>query len=357
MRVAVDIGFGFVKVMTEHGRRKIFPTLIKNRVSTGLKAIIEAKQDDYAITYWEVESDSSKEKKNLRKCYVGDAAMTNGADRRWEDKNQFNADDLKILITTAVALVNPNNEDIDLSIGLPMSYFIEMKDKLEQALKSINSRIAISGISEERIVKVNSIFTFAQGAGAYWSGILDIDGNIKNYELAGKTVGVIDVGYRTVDYLIMKKGRKGINMIEELSGSFEDDGMNKVYNDIGLALQADGIGNIELTEIEKAILWFGSNLELLGEEINLIEYEKKAYKDRADSIASKIKKKWGKQEETISTVLITGGGGITLFEYFEDKFKQAKLQSNEDREDEEFASFANCAGYLGIQARKMKKST
>jgi len=356
MRVAVDIGFGFVKVMTEHGKRTMFPSLVKNRIETGLKAIIGGKQDDYAITYWEVQNDNSNEKMNLRKCYVGDASLTNGADRNWEDKNQFNADDLKLLITTAVGLVNPNNEEIDLCVGLPMSYFIEMKDKLEEILKNINSRILISGIEKERIVKFKSIFTFPQGAGAYWSAILNTDGKTKNLELAGKTVGVIDIGYRTVDYLVMRKGRTGINMIEEMSGSLEDDGMNRVYQDIGLALQNNGLGNVELTEIEKAILWFGSQLDILGEEINLINYEEKAYKERAESIASKIKRKWGKQEETISTVLITGGGGKTLFEYLEDKFKQAKLQDNEDKNDEEFASYANCAGYLGIQARKMRRS-
>jgi plasmid segregation protein ParM len=360
MRIAIDIGFGFVKVQTETGIRKMFPSLVKNRVETGLKGIVGGKQDKYSVTYWDVDDSKPEEKLNIRKVYVGDAAMTNGGDRNWEDKDKLNVDDIKILITTAIALVNPNNEPIDVCVGLPMSFFTSMKDELMALLKKINARLLIGGITGERSIKVKSVFVFPQGAGAYWGAILDTNGEIKDAELAGSTVAVIDVGYRTVDYLVMKKGREGINMIEELSGSLEDDGMNKAYQDIQTALIESGRGTVDVLEIEKALLWFGAELELLGDTITLMDYEAKAYKDRAESIASKLKRKWGKQEETMKAILISGGGGNALLENFKDKFRQAKpihdIVFEQEVEEGELSSYDNCAGYLGIQARRMKKA-
>lgn len=345
MRVAVDIGFGFVKVMSEEGKKEKFPSVIAKRASNSLRDIIGGSVDDYAINYWEMGING---KDNERSLFVGDAGITNGGTRKWEDKDQFNVEELKIFIATAVGLVNPNNEEVDLCVGLPMSYYLQKREELINVLNSVNASISYVGKNKDvRKIKFKSIFCFPQGAGAYYSAVCTKDGEIKDYNLATTSVGVIDVGYRTVDFLVMGKGRKGITLVDGLSGSLEEDGMNKAFQIIERTVSEKIGREIGLIEIEKAILWFGGKLEYRREEINLTEYEEIAYKEVAESISSKIKQKWGVDGDLLSVILITGGGGQDLFPIFKEKFEQAKLQEN--------SSYANCEGYLGAQARKMRR--
>ncbi len=343
MRVAVDIGYGFVKVLSESGEKQSFPSILTKRIDSSLKSVIGGAVDDYSITYREITNSASDEKK----YYIGDAGMTNGGERRWEDKTKINVDDIKVFIATAVGLVNPSNDPVDLCVGLPMSYYMEKKDELKDVISTLQAEVLISGIKSKRIIKCNSVFVFPQGAGAYYASMYDVNGMLKseNINLVTSSVGIIDIGYRTVDYLVMGKGRKGITMLENLSGSLEDDGMNIALQDIERAISEKLKRNIGLIEVEKTLFWFGGKFDYKGEEIILIPYEENAYKERAEQIASKMKLKWGVEGELLSAIIITGGGGEALFPWLNDKFEQAQIQDN--------AAFANCEGYLGVQARKL----
>lgn len=343
MRIAVDIGFGFVKVMNEKGIRNCFPSVIAKRSDNSLKGIVSSVIEDYSVIYWELGKDGAE---NEKKLYVGDAAIINGGTRKWEDKSEFNVEEMKVFISTAVGLVNPNNEAVDLCVGLPMSYYLDKKDELIKVLNSIDGRISYTGSPGVKEIKFNSVFCFPQGAGAYYSAVFNRNGEIEDYNLVTSSVGVIDIGYRTVDYLIMGKGRKGITIIDGLSGSLEEDGMNVAFQQIEKIVSDEIKRDIGLLEIEKAILWFGGKLEYRRQTINLIPYEEQAYKDRADNISSKIKLKWGVDGELLSQIIITGGGGGQLFPMLKEKFEQAVLQKE--------SSYANCGGYLGAQARKIK---
>ena len=333
MRISVDIGFGFVKVMNEEGKKVSFPSVIAKRSENSLRGIVGSSGDDYAMIYWEI--DEHGDKFNEKKCYVGDAAMTNGGTRKWEDKSEFNVEEMKVFISTAVTLVNPKNEPIDLCVGLPMSYYLQKQEELQEVLQGIKAKVSITGIGRIGEIKFNSVFCFPQGAGAYYSSIFDIN----------------DIGYRTVDYLVMGKGRKGVAIVDGLSGSLEEDGMNKAFQNLQKTVSElpDVQHEIPLLDIEKAILWFGSKLDFRRNQIDISLYEKEAYREHAENIASKIKIKWGTDGETLTTIFITGGGAVALFDTMQTKFDQAELQED--------SSYANCEGYLGAQARKMKMAS
>lgn len=346
MKIAVDIGFGFVKVMNESGEKERFPSVITKRSDNSLRGIVGSSGDDYSIIYWEKGGEG---RENEKKLFVGDGAVTNGGTRRWEDKdNGFNIEELKIFIATAVGIVNPNNEPVDLCVGLPMSYYFQKKDELISVLQNIHANISYAGLSGIREINFNSVFCFPQGAGAYYSAVFESNGEIKDYNLATTSVGVIDIGYRTVDFLVMGKGRKGITMIDRLSGSLEEDGMNKAFQTIEKAISEKVGREIGILEVEKAVLWFGSKLDYRGQTHDLMDMEEQAYKELAETVSSKIKIKWGVDGDVLSKIFITGGGGEVLFDTLGGKFEQAELQND--------SPFANCLGYLGAQARKMKNS-
>jgi plasmid segregation protein ParM len=346
MRIAVDVGFGFIKAMNESLDTVRFPSVVSKKSENSLKGIVGGSGDDYSVTYWEV--NNSGENINQKKLYVGDAGLSNGGTRKWEDKDKFNVEDLKLFIVTAVGLLNPQNDVVDLCLGLPMSYYLTKKDELNEGLKDLNARISITGQRSLKEVKFNSIFVFPQGAGAYYSSFCDIDGTITDYDLAQSNAGVIDIGYRTVDFLVMMKGRNGIQISDNLSGSLEEDGMNVAFQNIQNAVSNDERVNKEvaLEEIEKAILWFNSKFDFRRDSIDITQYEDQAYKESAEEICSKIKIRWGAEGDLLSRVVITGGGAEELFPYMRDKFDTAVLQED--------CAYGNCKGYLAAQAIKMK---
>lgn len=343
MRIAIDIGFGFTKVMTDNGLKKSFPSMVKSRQkNSSLRGIVGGDGDDYIVTY----TDNLEAKE--QNFYIGDSAMTNGGSRDWESKGAFNIKNMKILASTAIGIVIDSDEDVELAVGLPMSYYLNYKDELKKMLLGINANINIKGKGDKKI-KCKSVFVFPQGAGAYYAAIYSINGEIKDLQLAMTSVGIIEIGFKTVDYLVMGKGRKGISLIDNLSDSLEDDGMHKVYQDIEkeVAELPEVNRNLGTVEIEKAILWFSSKLDFRSQIIDLNELEKKAYFDRAVVISSKIKAVWGAEGETISKILIAGGGASKLFPTMKGKFEQAELQKD--------SPYANCVGFLGAQARILNK--
>ena len=280
--------------------------------------------------------------------YIGDSGLSNGGTRKWEDKDKFNVEDLKIFIVTAVGLLNPQNDTVDLCLGLPMSYYLTKKDELNEGLKDLNARISITGQRSLKEVKFNSIFVFPQGAGAYYSSFCDIDGKITDYDFAQSNAGVIDIGYRTVDYLVMMKGRNGIQISDNLSGSLEEDGMNVAFQNIQSTVSNDERikKEVALEEIEKAILWFNSKFDYRRDTIDITQYEDQAYKESAEEICSKIKIRWGADGDLLGRIVITGGGAEELFPYIREKFDTAVLQED--------CAYGNCKGYLAAQAIKMK---
>jgi len=309
-----------------------------------LKGIVGGAGDDYSVTYWEVNKDGNYE--NEKKLYIGDAGLSNGGTRKWEDKDKFNVEDLKIFIVTAVGLLNPQNEKVDLCLGLPMSYYLEKKDELKEGLKDLNARVSIFGLKNLRMIEFESIFVFPQGAGAYYSSFCDIKGNITDYDLAQSNAGVIDIGFRTVDFLVMMKGRNGIQIADNLSGSLEEDGMNVAFQNIQKSVSEKVFKEVALEEIEKAVLWFNSKFDFRGETIDITQYEDQAYKELAEEICSKIKIRWGSDGDLLSRIVITGGGAEELFPYIREKFDTAVIQED--------CAFGNCKGYLAAQALKMK---
>lgn len=340
MRVAVDIGFGFIKAVDENGKVVSFPSMITKRGDTTLSSFV-GKSDPYSVIYWEVGEDSNI-KTNEKRLYVGDAAFTNGGIRKWKDKDQkLDTEDIKIFISVALAALSNHNEPVDLCVGLPISYFNSKKEELENILTSIDARISISGIPYVYEIKINSVFIFPQGVGAYYAALFDLQGVPKNIKLVTSSVGVIDIGYRTVDYIVMGKGKHGIVLMDHLSGSLEEDGMNKAIKQIADNISADINREIGINKVEQAMLWFDNILEYRGQAYNLSNYIDSAYKDLSESIASKIKLKWGLEGDMLEHVIITGGGGNVLYPYLKSNFEHAALQDKSE--------YANAAGYLGAQ--------
>lgn len=336
MLASIDLGFGYVKGIDEFGNTESFPSIIAKRGESSMSSFI-GNSDPYAIIYWEVEEGN---KKNEKRLFVGDAALTNGGERKWADKDQkLDTEDIKVFISVALATLSKGKEPFDICVGLPISYYNSKKDELIEILTALDARVSISGRPNVYNIKINSVSVFPQGVGAYYAALFNIKGEPKNLNLVTSSVGLIDVGYRTVDFIVMGKGKNGIVPKENLSGSLEEDGMNKAIKDVANGISSELNREISIAEVEKAIVWFDNELKYRGQTYDLKNYVDAAYKDLADSISSKLKLKWGLEGDMLDHIIVTGGGGGKLFPYLKSNFVHAVLQ--------EKSEFANVYGYLG----------
>jgi len=339
MRIAIDIGYGFVKAMNENGDTIRFPSVVAFDRSERMRSILKSNGEDYSVSIW-----PAGELENSKSYLIGDAAMVGGSGiRTWEEKAVENAN-LEILIATAASLLG-NDDEIDLVVGLPLTYYRTQKDELTSLLKKLDVSIIVEGYNRKR-VKVNTVYVFPQGAGAYYAACLTINGEVKNPELVNNPVGLIDIGYRTTDILVMSKGKKGLMPREELSGGI-DLGMKFAYQIVQNEIEEVVKKPIDLLAIEKAIFWEQSKLLHRGIEYSLSEYEQFANEELANQITAKVKIKWGDEIDNLSAVIIAGGGGEALAPYLKRSFPTMITM--------ERAAFANVEGFLAAQSLARKR--
>ncbi|OEF96285.1 ParM/StbA family protein [Desulfuribacillus alkaliarsenatis] len=339
MRIAIDIGYGFVKAMNENGETLRFPSVVALDRSEKMRTILKSQNEDYSVSIW-----PAGELENSKKYLVGDAAMVGGSGlRTWEEKAIENTN-MQILIATAAALLG-NDEDIELAVGLPLTYYRSQKEDVTVLLKKLDVSVIVEGHNRKR-VKVSDVYVFPQGAGAYYAACLGIDGDVKNPQLVSSPVGLIDIGYRTTDILVMSKGKKGLMPREDLSGGI-DLGMKYAYQIVQNEVEEVVKKSVDLLSVEKAIFWEDSKLLHRGSEIDLAGFEDGAYEELAHQITSKVKIRWGDEIDSLSAVIIAGGGGEVLAPYLRHSFPtMIKMEK---------AAFANVEGFLAAQALAKKR--
>jgi plasmid segregation protein ParM len=343
MRISVDVGFGYVKAVNEHKKTIDFPSVVDPKIESALGGF--GAEEDYSISI-------KGEKDALRTYLVGDAAMSMGGSRAFDDQ-VVNNKNLDVLISTAIALLlDGSDEPVDLAVGLPMDYYGPQKDDLQKRFENYTQNIVLEG--KEIKIHVQSVFVFPQGAGAYYASVFDINGEVKNQDLFNKAVGVIDIGHRTTDFIYMTRTKKGLAPVPGLTGSL-DLGMKNVFKNVTENLytevqrKAKSAGKTpkkpSQDEVEKAVLWFNGELNHQSEHYKLDKHLTDASKIVASNIADQIKAVWSDKEDNLAAIMIGGGGGDTLYRHFEDAFNGVRKVDN--------PRFANAEGYLAAQAQML----
>jgi plasmid segregation protein ParM len=298
-------------------------------------------------------SDPAKPDEEAHSYYIGDAALAAGGQRTWETEHAKNRN-LEILISTAIGLLTEkDNEQVDLAVGLPMSVYGAQNTDLQRKLTGYTFNVLVDGEKKTgpKNVQVNSVFVFPQGAGAYYAALHEIDGQVKDINMLNKPLAVIEVGFRTTDFLFMTMGKRGLTPRTEPHTGSLDIGMNTAMKEIQQMAKRRLNGyEPDLKEIEKAITWKGLNgvLTAKGTTVDLKPFKKLAYEALESDISSQLKQRWGDDINTLAAILIGGGGGDDLYGGFDKSFDIA--QKIEDPQ------FANARGYLAAQALALKGS-
>ena len=297
--IGIDVGFGYTKVSP---MEIMFPSVFSEVTYTS-----SLQNSGNLIDNMELELDG--------KTYlVGNKAqLENGS-------GSFSADNMlrhKICILTAIAITHGNFLG-SVVLGLPVA---DMgRKKAMQELVGIYS-IKLSG--EEYFIDIKKINIVPQGAAAYFDLLLDDDGKITS-DLGTKKIALIDVGEKTVDFVCIDKNR----FVNELSGSLNL-GMNTAY-----------LRLIKSIQTELGITTLPSKAKQYADRVSTTATE---YRKLSEEILNNVSSWWPSLND-FNAIYITGGGGETLGEYFQEQIECQIVEGGQ---------FSNSRGYR--KCGRMKK--
>ena len=182
-KVSVDLGYGFVKAISEHGKALLFPSVVGKGKERRLGKLFNGDGKDYDVVV------------NGEHYFVGNLALAASYDAtRAFGEERYDHYSTPVLTATAVALLTPSGEAVHLAAGLPLSYYAIYGERFKRLLREMKPVVEIPKVYQgARRLNISEVTLFPQAAGALYSQIFDENGRLKNGWLLqqGGTVGVV----------------------------------------------------------------------------------------------------------------------------------------------------------------------
>ncbi len=212
--------------------------------------------------------------------------------------------------------------------GLPVAELAPFKDEMASLLKGPH-KFSIG--KRNYNITVGDVRVIPQGAGAYYSLVLQDgkeSGEAKAY--AGRTL-IVDVGYRTVNLVTLDNG----HYVPQYSTTLPKDGIHNLHLELRRAIARQFSGyDVGIAEVDKVCR---SRSVLVDGEVTRID-------ELVEAAASSLGERVIEQIETysdprsVAKVILTGGGSALLQPVFAPQFKNLVVPPH--------ASLANAIGYL-----------
>lgn len=329
MKIAIDIGNGYIKAISEGGQQIHFPSVIKENYDNNIMGV---SKNDYAI------------KINNKDYYIGNLALAKKGTRTWHTEKAINENTLNY-IALCLALLVTDEEDsnphkIDLCLGLPYSYFISLNRGKELIDSVTNTTINTVYKDCANSFKICNVSVYPQGVGAYFNNLYTPSGDGKpGAEKYLKSL-FIDIGYRTVDVVAFENLNGKFELIEENSFSLEENGIFKAINRIAALVG----NNTNANDVEYALQNNNAIISNMYGDIDLKESEKQALSELASEIANHINIKLSGDLQRYPYIFLTGGGASKLLPHLKRYYTNIRLQEDN--------IFCNAKGYLALRNTK-----
>lgn len=288
MNVGLDVGRGYVKAIN-------CDKTVKYESYSGPFRELDYYNDDdkYIVSI------------NDKKYFVGDIAKREGLGRGFQKQKVDKMRTLPLSLTALYLITDKLDVDVNLVCGVPIFDFNSQKNTVESFLKGSYEVQIGNGLKKN--ININNVKVFPEGAGAYFSLILNNEGKAVESELSKVKVGIIDIGYKTTNVVVFEN----LKYVDRLSTSFNL-GVHQAFNMIYKRLSR--YDDITMDQAE-----------------NITEGEE--FRQLADRIKNEVNKFWG---NTSFKIYLCGGGAYLLRKYFEE-FDVIKG-----------SEFANANGYFKI---------
>ena len=332
-KIAIDLGYGYVKGINENGKTVLIRTAIGtggNRQLTTVFGGSEKSREHIVISQNETE----------RQYFIGNLARKEARDCSSPfEKNKIDNPSTKVLLAAAFAvLMEDNNGPVHLITGPPLLDAVDQMDSYKNVLTDYHSVLRFVGEEKNYDIKFDRVSVFPQGAAVAYHLLR------KQPELAmlGKTFVIIDLGYKTTEIYMFEivRGNK-IMPISTFSILFEL-GMNLMEKVVDEAFFQKTSSKLIPSTVD---LVLNENPVLIhqGKEVNLSDVKNAAKEELVRKIISGITQVLGEQIGFIDKIIFAGG--VMQDQYIVNLIKTS-LKSNflivED------SQFANARGMLEV---------
>jgi plasmid segregation protein ParM len=328
--IAVDAGFGRTKALSAE-RAISFPSLVAHYREVRFTTGMEGNGDPTSKMV--IES-------NGRRYFVGSAAGRQGIVQNTIDRDRAISEEAKLLTLGALSLLMEESpEHINLVAGLPVSHYASLKERYISELKQTHyfDLLDLSGKTlNKHIVNVHEVKVIPQPLGTLFNMLLNEQGGLSRAELAGENVGIVDIGFHTVDLA----RADSLEFIDRKSASYPlglFNAFSELSEEIGRSL------DIEAPPETLENVVSSGQIKVGGKSVSIEKQKQQAFTHAAEQILSKVKTLWPDRWQ-LDRIIVTGGGGHLLYDYL-------KLNLDQQAELAHKPVFANAEGYLKLAAR------
>lgn len=219
------------------------------------------------------------------------------------------------LVLTAAAAFSDRECPLQVVTGLSVNDHPDHHNRLLDQLVGFHKiRIANPGKPPEtRNIHIRKIRVFPKPMGTFARLVMGPDGAITHREYVNAKIGIVDIGFRTTDTIIVDR----LRYCNRGADTF----------DIGAALCFDTITKRLRQEsgvsVDMETLFQGLKLgyvKIKGQEYRLSNLKQQIYRQTALEIADRVNYLW-KDDWDIDVIIISGGGGHLLAGTVGDQFK------------------------------------
>lgn len=362
--ISFDFGYGYIKAMDKDSQVS-FPTFHKEYKGT---KVDQKLTTDYLVKVYAHDNLIDKVGTSYA---VGEFARLGNIRKEWSESQALNPKSVQIYMGTVLWVLSERNnykaaDDgkvyVNVSVGLPLDYYVTQKLPLEKMLKDFEIDIEIQNIRKKFVVDCSLVSQ--QGVGAFYDLVFNNDGSAKNIDELTETVskckchskdkldfnpgkvaehiwrfgvGISDVGYNSIDSIFVGKKNRNFVIIDEYAHSLMNQAMYKTYENAVASINRELDLDLNPFELEEAVK---ENDNLLKRNKNIIdatEYLKDAYKVCAQDLQSQLERNWSEKLHNLGAMIFCGGGAESIAEYFD---VDVVTLIQED------SSYANTRGYL-----------
>lgn len=281
----LDIGRSDVKAQYGPGKNDvlIFPSYVAGWRQRDLKSD-EATLNNLEVTI------------NRETRFVGELARDMDGAREF-GSNKVNHENTLFLLLTAIALSPDVRERSVIApkvvVGLPINNYTTQATEFERRIAG-EYQVALHGKRLTINLDSKYIRAFQEGVGAFMDMALDFDGRPLRQDLFQKRLGFLDIGFKTVNFFAMDRGK----FLDSQSGTLERLGMSDAY-----------LSFYKRITREKGVK---------PGEAEILFNEGRGSKE-IQELAIKIEGQlapWWPDPRDFDVIYISGGGGVATKDYF-----------------------------------------
>ena len=299
--IGIDVGFGFTKATTGK-ENTIFKSLLGDSNDIQFRSAFGS--DDISTNLHVNIGDKA--------YFIGDYAEEQSTVRQFTlDQEKLLAEFVKILSLTAAGLCSDSDSTFNVVSGLPVGYLNRDYKKFTDIISGHHS-IVFNSPTGEKISKkifINKVKMMPQPLGSIFNLMMDDSGRISNNDMTTKKIGVVDIGFRTTDFTIIKN----MQYIERGSSTM-DTGVSKSFSVIANKLRKESGVNVEIYRLFDAI--DTGMIKIKGKEYNITNLRDKVFSHSASSIANDVNRLWA-EDWDIDNIILTGGGSMEMAKYLQ----------------------------------------